>query len=177
MDYKFQVRFLMYIKLLIVVLVLISSCSTVDSIHKKNSFYITYHTNDSLLKNTLILASRNKVSYYDSAAHIFRIIPINYKTHDIDGMHYFFTDDQITDNVKDGVVMYDIEISDNSRYDSTSFRLKKFLYNNKSWNPKSDMGWINVYIPAYSRAIEDRKRKKLSEYIIQTIAKDSYTIQ
>jgi hypothetical protein len=153
------------------------SCTTVETIQTKNSFYITYHTNDTLLKNNLILVSRNKVSYYDSGAKLFRIIPINYKTNDFDDMHYFFTDDQIANNVKEGMVMYDIQISDNPRYDSTAFRVKKFFYQNKEWKPKSDMGWINVYFPDYSRAIEERKRKKLSEYIIQTIAKDSYTIQ
>ena len=165
----------MHYKLILLASLLIASCTSSETINSKNSFYITYHTTDSLLKNNLILSSRNKVSYYDSAARLFRIIPINYKTDDFDDMHYFLTEDQFSKQVKEGMVMYDIEIKESVRYDSTSFSIKKMVFNNNAWNFKSDMGWINVYFPAYSRAIKEKKIRKLSEYIIQSIAKDSYT--
>lgn len=166
----------MYVKLLVCIL-LLSSCTESFSPNKKNSFFIRYHTNDSLLKHDLILASRNKVTYFDSAAALFRVIPINYKTNEAADMHYFFMEEQGDIELQEGIIMYDIEVKESHRLDSTSFSIKKMIYANKTWKPKSNMGWINVYFPRFTRATEERKRKKLADYIIQTIAKDSYTIQ
>lgn len=166
----------MYLKFLVFIF-LLSSCTASIMPDKKNIFFIRYHTNDSLLKIDLILASRNKVTYYDSAAKLFRVIPINYKTNESGDMHYFFTEDQSSIKLEDGIVLYDIELKESDRLDSTSFSVKKMTYAQSIWKPKSDMGWINVYFPEFTRAIDERKRKKLADYIIQTIAKDSYTIQ
>lgn len=166
----------MYFKLVVFIFFL-ASCTESVRYHKKNSFIVRYHTNDSLLKNDLILASRNKVTYYDSAANLFRVIPINYKTNEVDDMHYFFTEDQEEFQIVEGMIMYDIEVKESGRLDSTSFSFKKNRYAGTSWLPKSNMGWINVYFPEFSEAIEESKRKNLAEYIFQTIAKDSYTIQ
>jgi hypothetical protein len=164
-------------RLLVLLLVIFISCKHSKKINRENSFYIKYNTTDTVLKNKLIFTSRNKVSYFDEEAKLFRIIPINYKTNDFDDMHYFFTEDQLINKIEDGVIMYDIYIKENDRYDSTAFSVKKLVYSNDSWNPRSDMGWINVYFPEYNRAIEEKKIRKLADYIIQTIAKDSYTIQ
>jgi hypothetical protein len=164
-------------RLLALLLVTFISCKHSTKINRENSFYIKYNTGDTVLKNELIFSSRNKVSYFDDGAKIFRIIPINYKTNEFDDMHYFFTEDQLTSEIEEGMIMYDIDVKDYTRYDSTSFSLKKMVYSNKSWKPRSDMGWINVYFPEYNRAIDERKIRKLADYIIQTIAKDSYTIQ
>lgn len=164
----------MYFKFIVFIL-LLSSCVESVRLDKKNIFFIRYRTNDSLLKNELILASRNKVTYYDSAADIFRVIPINYKTNESEDMHYFFTEDQSTVKLEDGIVLYDIEVKESDRLDSTSFSVKKLVYAENTWKPKSEMGWINVFFPQFTRAIAERKRKKLADYIIQTIAKDSYT--
>lgn len=164
-------------RLLVLLLVICISCKHSTNINKENSFYIKYNTIDTALKNNLIFTSRNKVSYFDEEAKIFRIIPINYKTNDFNDMHYFYTEDQLTSEIEEGIIMYDIAIKDNARYDSTSFSVKKLVYSNKSWKPRSDMGWINVYFPEYNRAIDEKKMRKLADYIIQTIAKDSYTIQ
>ena len=153
------------------------SCKHSAKIDRENSFYIKYNTNDTVLKKELILTSRNKVSYFDDGAKLFRIIPINYKTNDFDDMHYFYTEDQMINEIEDGVIMYDIDIKENARYDSTAFSVKKLVYSNDSWKPRSDMGWINVYFPEHNRAIDEKKIRKLADYIIQTIAKDSYTIQ
>ncbi|MEX0636022.1 MAG: hypothetical protein WD135_04575 [Ferruginibacter sp.] len=166
----------MYIKLLLLILIT-TSCTKVIKTNKENSFYIKYHTVDSLLHNDLILVSRNKVSFYDSASKLFRLIPANYKTNDFLDMHYFFTEDQFPPVIEDGIILYNIQIKEGPRYDSTSFSVKKMIYTKKHWKPKSDMGWINVYFPEFKRAQDERKRKKLADYIIHTIAKDSYTIQ
>ncbi len=167
----------MYIRLLGLVLFVITSCKDTVKTNKENSFYIKYETTDTAFKSDLIQASRNKVSYYDTAAKLFRLIPANYKTNDLSDMHYFFTEDQFPAAIEEGIILYAIQIKDSSRYDSTSFSVKKMIYTENSWKPKSDMGWINVYFPEFTRAIDERKRKKLADYIIHTIAKDSYTIQ
>jgi hypothetical protein len=164
-------------RLLVLLLVTFISCKHSTKINRENSFYIKYNTVDTVLKNELIFSSRNKVSYFDDGAKIFRIIPINYKTNEFDDMHYFFTEDQLTSEIEEGMIMYDIDVKDYTRYDSTSFSLKKMVYSNMSWKPRSDMGWINVYFPEYNRATGERKIRNLADYIIQTIAKDSYTIQ
>ena len=167
----------MNMKLLCLLLIVFCSCSDVIKPNKTNSFYVRYTTNDSILKNDLILVSRNKVSYYDSVAKLYKVIPINYKTNDAADMHFFFTEDQSDVILEDGMILYDIELKDSSRLDSTAFSIKKKILINKTWSPKSDMGWINVYFPAYTRAVDERKRKNLATYIMQTIAKDSYSIQ
>ena len=164
-------------RLLVLLLVIFISCKYSKKINRENSFYIKYNTTDTVLKNKLIFTSRNKVSYFDEGAKLFRIIPINYITNDFDDMHYFFTEDQLINKIEEGVIMYDIDIKENARYDSTAFSVKKLVYSNDSWKPRSDMGWINVYFPEYNRAIDEKKIRKLADYIIQTIAKDSYTIQ
>lgn len=165
----------MYIRLFVLIL-LLNSCTDTVSFDKGNSFFIRYHTQDSMLQNDLVLASRNKVTYFDTSANLFRVIPINYKTNDFEDMHYFFTEDQSEVKPENGMILYDIELKDSARYDSTSFSIKKMIYLDTTWKPKYDMGWINVYFPEYSRAIEESKRKKLADYIIQSIAKDSYTL-
>ena len=177
MDCKLKFHICKMTRLLVLVLVIFISCKHSTKINIEISFFIKYNTSDTALKNELIFTSRNKVSYFDDGAKLFRIIPINYKTNDFDDMHYFYTEDQMINEIEDGVIMYDIDIKENARYDSTSFSVKKLVYSNKSWKPKSDMGWINVYFPEYNRAIDEKKIRKLADYIIQTIAKDSYTIQ
>lgn len=177
MDYKFKFNICKMTRLLVLLLVTFVSCKHSINSNKENSFYIKYNTIDTALKTELIFTSRNKVSYFDEGAKLFRIIPINYKTNDFNDMHYFFTEDQSTSEIEDGMIMYDIDIKENARYDSTAFSVKKLVYSNKSWKPRSEMGWINVYFPEYNRAIEGKKIRKLADYIIQTIAKDSYTIQ
>lgn len=177
MDCKLKFNIFKMTRLLILFIVTFISCKPSTKTNRENSFYIKYNTIDTALKNNLIFTSRNKVSYFDEEAKIFRIIPINYKTNDFNDMHYFYTEDQLTSEIEEGIIMYDIAIKDNARYDSTSFSVKKLVYSNKSWKPRSDMGWINVYFPEYNRAIDEKKMRKLADYIIQTIAKDSYTIQ
>lgn len=164
-------------RLLVLLIVTFISCKHSTNLNRENSFYIKYNTIDTVLKNELIFTSRNKVSYFDEDANLFRIISINYKTNDFEDMHYFFTEDQMTSEIEEGMIMYEIDIKDNARYDSTSFSVKKLVYSKKSWTPRSNMGWINVYFPEYTRAIDEKKIRKLANYIIQTITKDSYTIQ
>ena len=144
-------------RLFVLVLVIFISCKHSTKINRENSFYIKYNTTDTVLKNELIFTSRNKVSYFDDGAKLFRIIPINYKTNDFDDMHYFYTEDQMINEIEDGVIMYDIDIKENARYDSTAFSVKKLVYSNDSWKPRSDMGGINVYFPEYNRATDEKK--------------------
>lgn len=177
MDCKLKFHIIKMKRLLVLLLVIFISCKHSTKINRENSFFIKYNTIDTTLKNELISTSRNKVSYFDEGAKLFRIIPINYKTNDFDDMHYFFTEDQLISKIEEGMIMYDIDVKENTRYDSTSFSVKKLIFSNNSWKQKSDMGWINVYFPEYTRAIKEKKIRKLSDYIIQTIAKDSYTIQ
>ena len=177
MDCKLKFHICKMTRVLVLVLVIFIACKHSTKINRENSFFIKYKTTDTVLKNELIFTSRNKVSYFDDGAKLFRIIPINYKTNDFDDMHYFYTEDQMINEIEDGVIMYDIDIKENARYDSTAFSVKKIVYSNDSWKPRSDMGWINVYFPEYNRAIDEKKIRKLADYIIQTIAKDSYTIQ
>lgn len=164
----------MKVKILLFLALLINGCFE-TSTHPKKVYYISYITgNDSLLA-TMKKSTAGKASYFDQNREL-QFLSVNYLTEAHPRTHYFRTTDELM-NQKPGIntIKYEVVFNDKYVNDSIAYSLKKYIYTDKGWKLRSDMGVIKVfdYLSDYDKKLRIIYNN-IAKSVVRTIANDTY---
>ena len=160
--------------LFVISFIFITSCSDQQKENNDNTFYIKYIcTNDTLL-DLLKKATSGKAVYFDNEKNL-QIVPLNYITEDHPNTHYLKVNEELPAKPVFNSIKYEIIFNESMINDSIAYSLKKYIYSEKGWQNKSDMGIIKVfdYPSVMDKNLRVIKRNVVSS-VLKTIAGDTY---
>ena len=153
---------------------LITGCKDTKKENNTNTFYINYIGKNDTLLNLLKNATSGKVTYFDNEKKL-QIVSLNYITEDHPNTHYLKVNEELPAKPEPNSIKYEIIFNESMINDSIAYSLKKYIYSEKGWQSKSDMGIIKVFdYPS----IKDKNlrviKKNVVSSVLKTIAGDTY---
>ncbi len=170
MEFNIFKKKLLVFSISIVLIFCFLGCSKKEKSNVSNSFYIELvnFTNDSL-KMALSESIFGKVSYYKN--NKLEIVSLNYVTEKFPDIHYFKSESEIKDNIKEDTKKIKIEFGGEYSVDSILFSLQKFKYSSGQWIKISDMGFLKAtttYKKAKKNAIKEFSKQILNNTVLYT---------
>ena len=154
--------------------ILITGCTDNQKEKNSNTFYINYICKNDTLLDLLKKATSGKVTYFDNEKKL-QIVSLNYITEEHPNTHYLKINEELPVKPELNSIKYEIVFNESMINDSIAYSLKKYIYSEKGWQSKSDMGIIKVFdYPS----VKDKKlrviKNNVVSVVLKTVAGDTY---
>ena len=151
------------------------SCTGTKKYNTTNTFYINYICKNDTLLTILKNSTSGKVAYFNNEGKL-QIVSLNYITEDHPNTHYFKVNEELPVKPEINSIKYEIIFNDSMINDSIAYSLKKYIYSEKGWQNKADMGVIKVFNnpPARDKNLWVIK-EKVATSVLKTIVAKTYT--
>jgi len=142
--------------------------------NKQNTYYVDYVCKNDTMLDLLKKGTSGKVSYYDKENKL-QIIPINYMTEDHPDTHYFQVADELPAKPELNTMKYEIIFNESMINDSMAYSFKKYIYTEKGWEARSNMGILKVFnYPSHRDKVLKVVKKRVVANVLKMIVLHTY---
>jgi hypothetical protein len=110
----------------------------------------------------------------DTLAKTFRVVPASYSTNEQFNQKKVYHISEAPKQMDNNVNKIEIKIYNNMNKDSVSYSVKKFYYQDGTWNLKSDLGNIKIPFTGYRFSTNNRFRNDIATNLISSMLNDIY---